>query len=76
MCDRDVSEYGVPILSFLLPPRKTAVNDKLCQTLCDPMDCSPPGSSVLGILQGKDTGVGCHALLQGSSPPRDQTSIS
>ena len=22
-----------------------------CPTLCDPMDCSPPGSSVLGILQ-------------------------
>ena len=68
MCDRDVSEYGVSILSFLLPPRKTAVNAKFCQTLCDPMDCSPPGSSVLGILQGKDTGVGCHALLQGIFP--------
>ena len=33
--------------------------------LCDPMDYSPPGSSVLGISPGKDTGVGCHALLQG-----------
>ena len=31
------------------------------------MDCSPPGSSVHGILvlPGKNTGVGCHALLQG-----------
>ena len=28
------------------------------------MDCSPPGSSVHGI-SGKNTGVGCHALLQG-----------
>ena len=26
---------------------------QLCPTLCDPMNCSPPGSSVLGILQGK-----------------------
>ena len=34
-----------------------------CATLCDPMDCSPSGSSVHGILQ--NTGVGCHALLQG-----------
>ena len=34
-------------------------------TWCDPMDCSLPGSSVHGILQGKNTGVGCHALLQG-----------
>ena len=34
-------------------------------TLCDPMDCSPPGSSVHGDSPGKNTGVGCHALLQG-----------
>ena len=33
-------------------------------TLCDPMDCSPPGSSVPRIFQ--NTGVGCHFLLQGS----------
>ena len=36
-----------------------------CPTLCDPMDCSPPGSSVHGDSPGKGTGVGCHALLQG-----------
>ena len=36
-----------------------------CLTLCDPMDYSLPGSSVYGILQGKNTGVGCHLLLQG-----------
>ena len=36
-----------------------------CLTLCDPMDCSPPGSSVHGTSTGKNTGVGCHALLQG-----------
>ena len=36
-----------------------------CLTLCDPMDCSPPGSSVRGILQGENTGVGCQDLLQG-----------
>ena len=33
--------------------------------LCDPMDCRPLGSSVHGDSQGKNTGVGCHALLQG-----------
>ena len=38
------------------------------QTLCDPMDCSLPGSSVHGDSPGKNTGVGCHALLQGISP--------
>ena len=38
---------------------------QLCQTLCDPMDCSPPGSSFYGDSPGKNSGVGCHALLQG-----------
>ena len=33
-------------------------------TLCDPMDCSLPGSSVHGDSPGKNTGVGCRALLQ------------
>ena len=35
-----------------------------CPTLCDPTDYSPPGSSVHGIFPGKNTGVGCHFLLQ------------
>ena len=38
-----------------------------CLTLCDPMDCSPPCSSVHGDSSGKNTGVGCHPLLQGIS---------
>ena len=37
---------------------------QLCPTLCDLMDCSPPGSAVHGDSPGKNTGVGCHALLQ------------
>ena len=41
---------------------------QLCPTLCDPMDCSPPGSSVHGDSPGKKTGVGSHALLQGIFP--------
>ena len=36
-----------------------------CLTLRDPMDCSPPGSSVHGDSPGKNTGVGWYALLQG-----------
>ena len=39
-----------------------------CPTLCDPMDCSLPGSSVHRMLRGKDTGVGCHFLLQENLP--------
>ena len=39
-----------------------------CLTLCDPMDCSPPGSSVHEDSPGKSTGVDSHALLQGIFP--------
>ena len=37
-------------------------------TICDPMDYSPPASSVHGDSPGKNTGVGCHFLLQGIFP--------
>ena len=37
---------------------------QLCLTPCNPMNRSPPGSSVLGILQAR-TLAGCHSLLQG-----------
>ena len=39
-----------------------------CPTLCDPMDCNPSGSSVHRDSPGKNTGVGCHALLSGDLP--------
>ena len=39
-----------------------------CPTLCNPMDCSRPGSSVHGDSLGKNTGVGRHSLLQGIFP--------
>ena len=41
---------------------------QLCSTLCDRMDCSQPDSSVHGDSPGKNTGVGCHARLQGIFP--------
>ena len=39
-----------------------------CPTLCNPMDSSPPGSSVHGDSPAKNIGVGCHAVLQGIFP--------
>ena len=48
-----------------------------CLILGDPMNefmatpCSPPGSSVHGHSPGKNTGVGCHALLQGLFPTQE-----
>ena len=47
-----------------------------CLILSNPMDCSLPGSSVHGDSPGKNTRIGCHALLQGSSQPRDETWVS
>ena len=39
---------------------------QLCPTLCDPMDCSLPVSSVYKDFPGKNSGVGSHCLLHGS----------
>ena len=39
-----------------------------CLTVCDPINCSLPGSSVHGDSPGKNTKVGCRALLQGVFP--------
>ena len=44
-----------------------------CPTLCDPMDCSPSGSSIHGILQARILGWVAISFSRGSSPPRDQT---
>ena len=38
---------------------------QLCLTLCDPMDCGPPGSSVDEIFQARNTRVDCHFLCKG-----------
>ena len=54
--------------SFFLLENVRAKSLQSCLTLCDPMNRSPPGSSVCGDSPGKNTGVGCHALLQGIFP--------
>ena len=45
-------------------------------TLCDPMDYSPPGSSVHGILQARIVEWVAISYSRGSSWPRDQTQVS
>ena len=46
---------------------------QLCPTLCDPMDCSLPGSSVHGILQAKILECVVISYSRGSPQPRDLT---
>ena len=45
-------------------------------TLCDPVDCGPPGSSVHRIFSGKNMGVGCHFLRPGIFPTQGSNLIS
>ena len=61
------------IMSLILyplynPPTVLCLVTQSCLTLCDPMDCSLPGSSFHGDSPGKNIGVGFHALLQGIFP--------
>ena len=49
---------------------------QLCLTLCDPMDCSPPGSSLLGIFQARILEWVAIFFSRGSSRPRDRTCVS
>ena len=62
-----------PILSRAFPVTPASLHDyasnsakslQSCPTLCDPIDGSPPGSPVIWDSPGKNTGVGCHFLLQ------------
>ena len=47
-----------------------------CMTLCNPMDCSLPGSSVHGTSQARILEWAVISFSKGSSPPRDRTQIS
>ena len=49
---------------------------QLCLTFCDPMDCSPPSSSVHGVLQARKLEWLAMPSSRGSSPARDQTHVS
>ena len=70
-CSGEASgKYGCLVPSGVPPsPQKYACTCakslQSCPTLCNPMDFSPPDSSVHGDSPSKNTGRGCHALLQG-----------
>ena len=49
---------------------------QLCPTLCSSMDCSLPGSSLLGILQARALEWAAIPFFRGSSQPRDRTQLS
>ena len=47
-----------------------------CLTLCDPIDGSPPGSAIPGILQGRILEWVAISFSRGPSQPTDQTQVS
>ena len=47
-----------------------------CLTLCDPMDCNPPGSSVHSIFQARALEWVAISFSRDSSQPRDRTQVS
>ena len=70
-CDRSHE-----IKRCLLLGRKESEVTQLCMTLCDPMDCSLPGSSIHGIFQARILEWVAISFSRRSSWPRDWTRVS
>ena len=65
------------LLKWYMHRKKAKVSvSQSCLTLCDPMDCSRPGSSVRGIFQARILEWLAISFSGGSSQPRDWTRIS
>ena len=64
--DSILLDRGVRVCEFI----------QLCLTLCDPMDCSPPGSSIHAVLQARILEWVVMPSSRGSSRPRDWTHVS
>jgi len=62
--------------SLLYNVMKESEVTQSCPTLCNPMDCSPPGSSVHGIVQARVLEWIAISFSRGSSWPRDRTQVS
>ena len=71
-----IQSYLIDFLSEFSLTRKKVLVSQSCPTLCDPMDCSPPGSFVHEISQVRILEWVATASSRGSSQPRDQTRIS
>ena len=66
--------YG--IIGFLKHWKVKVLVTQSCLTLCDPMDCGPPASSVHGVLQGRILEWAAITYLSRSSQPKHQTWVS
>ena len=71
-----VQDKGVRHLFTIYPPGLLLQCAQSCPTLCNPMDCSTPGSSVHGISQARILEQVAISSTKGSSQPRNLTLVS
>ena len=78
LCRKSLFIYFIYSSVYLLILKQTKKNEvaNSCPTLCNPKDCSPPGSSVQGILQARLLEWVAISFSRGSSWPRDWTQVS
>ena len=87
-CEEDIRAglRWLPLVSYIQKEYKQSNTDSFelyhesetevalsCQTLSDPVDCSPPGSSIHGIFQARVLEWVANSFSRGSSQTRDQT---
>ena len=66
LCPFSTTSLGLPLMHFVA---------QSCLTLCNPMNCSPSGSSVHGTSQERVLEWVAMSFSRGSSQPRDQTQV-
>ena len=71
-----LQEAMIPLLISAVTWKLKSSLSQPCPKLCDPMDCSPPGSSVHGLSQARMLEWVVLPFSMGSSQPRDQTRVS
>ena len=73
---REITGKNKELCGVYLNRESESEVSQLCTTLGDPVDCSPPGSSVHGILQARILGWVAIFFSRGSSQPQDRTQVS
>ena len=73
VCNGLITPSGVVCYTAMAQKK---VKVKSCPTICDPMNCSPPGSSIHGTVQARILEWVAISFSRGSSWPRDRTLVS
>ena len=80
LCQEDLKTRSVMLQGnytyWLYPTCVLCLVSQLCLAVCDPIDCSPPGSSVHGVLQARILEWVTMYSSRGSSQPRYWTQVS